>query len=107
MERLTQYRTNRIARSCKTFSYFVDGTQLRQYINAETSAGGQAHWITTEIAGTLRTNDTDWHEAWLPYIQGVINQTLPNQVDKGGPVIGLCSFRNRLIFYTSSSYSNR
>ncbi|KAF8238073.1 glycoside hydrolase family 35 protein [Tricholoma matsutake] len=58
------------------------------YINAETSAGGIAHWATSEVAGTLRTNDTDWMAAWQAYIQGIINITIPNQINGGGPVIG-------------------
>ncbi|TFK72820.1 glycoside hydrolase family 35 protein [Pluteus cervinus] len=59
------------------------------YINAETSAGGIAHWATTEVAGDLRTNDTDWSDAWRAYIQGIIDVTAPNQITKGGPVIGI------------------
>ncbi|KAF8877096.1 glycoside hydrolase family 35 protein [Infundibulicybe gibba] len=57
------------------------------YINAETSAGGIAHWATAEVAGALRTNATDWKAAWQPYIQGIIDQTTPNQITNGGPVI--------------------
>ncbi|KAF9451828.1 glycoside hydrolase family 35 protein [Macrolepiota fuliginosa MF-IS2] len=59
------------------------------YINAETTAGGIAHWATTEVAGTLRTNDTDWKAAWQGYIQGIINVTAPNQISNGGPVIAV------------------
>lgn len=59
-----------------------------QYINAETSAGGIAHWATSEVAGQLRTNATDWRAAWQDYIQGIINVTAPNQITAGGPVIG-------------------
>ncbi|KAF7307730.1 Glycoside hydrolase family 35 protein [Mycena kentingensis (nom. inval.)] len=59
------------------------------YINAETTAGGISHWATTEIAGTLRTNATDWRAAWQPYIQGIIEQTAPNQINNGGPVIAI------------------
>jgi Glycosyl hydrolases family 35 len=61
-----------------------------QYINAETTAGGIAHWATSEIAGPLRTNSTDWSEAWQAYIQGIIKVTVPNQISTGGPVIGMC-----------------
>ncbi|KAE9399468.1 glycoside hydrolase family 35 protein [Gymnopus androsaceus JB14] len=57
------------------------------YINAETSAGGLAHWITTEVAGELRTNATDYTAAWMDYIHRVIKQTSPNQITEGGPVI--------------------
>ena len=58
------------------------------YINAETSAGGLSHWVTSEVAGTLRTNASDYMEAWVDYIQGVINMTIPYQITEGGPVIG-------------------
>ncbi|KAG2088470.1 glycoside hydrolase family 35 protein [Suillus cothurnatus] len=57
------------------------------YINAETTAGGIAHWITSEVAGELRTNATDWHAAWQDYVQGIITETAPYQVTQGGPVI--------------------
>ncbi|KAJ7231397.1 glycoside hydrolase family 35 protein [Mycena haematopus] len=59
------------------------------YINAETSAGGIAHWITAEVAGRLRTNDSDWTDAWHDYIQGVIEETAPYQINVGGPVIAI------------------
>jgi hypothetical protein len=59
------------------------------YINAETSAGGIAHWTTTEVAGELRSNATDWRAAWEDYVQGIIRETAPNQINNGGPVIGM------------------
>lgn len=59
------------------------------YINAETTAGGLSHWITSEVAGTLRTNATDFRAAWHDYIQGIIKVTASNQITSGGPVIGL------------------
>lgn len=62
---------------------------IPKYINAETTAGGIAHWITSEVAGQLRTNATDWEEAWKPYIQGIIDETAPFQITEGGPVIGV------------------
>ncbi|KAF7297192.1 Glycoside hydrolase family 35 protein [Mycena indigotica] len=58
------------------------------YINAESTAGGIAHWTTTEIAGNLRSDAADWRDAWEDYIQGIIAQTAPNQINHGGPVIG-------------------
>lgn len=58
------------------------------YINAETTAGGIAHWVTSKVEGKLRTNATDFHAAWQDYVQGVITQTVPNQISEGGPVIG-------------------
>ncbi|KAI6113990.1 glycoside hydrolase family 35 protein [Pisolithus sp. B1] len=57
------------------------------YINAETTAGGIAHWVTSQVAGELRTNATDWNAVWQDYIQGVIRETVPYQIDRGGPVI--------------------
>jgi len=59
------------------------------YINAETTAGGIAHWVTSEIAGELRTNATDFKEAWQQYVQGIIDVTVPNQVTNGGPIIAV------------------
>ncbi|KAG2073391.1 glycoside hydrolase family 35 protein [Suillus decipiens] len=57
------------------------------YINAETTAGGIAHWITSDVPGKLRTNSTDWHAAWQDYVHGIISETAPHQVTQGGPVI--------------------
>ncbi|KAJ6612295.1 glycoside hydrolase superfamily [Mycena sp. CBHHK59/15] len=66
-------------------------TFFTEYINAETTAGGISHWATTEIAGQLRTNASDWRAAWQDYVQGIIRETAPNQINNGGPVIGrLC-----------------
>jgi hypothetical protein len=59
------------------------------YINAETTAGGIAHWATSEVAGVLRTNATDWEAAWQDYVQGIIQQTGPNQISNEGPVIAI------------------
>ncbi|KAJ7125804.1 glycoside hydrolase family 35 protein [Mycena crocata] len=59
------------------------------YINAETTAGGISHWATTEVAGTLRTNATDWRAAWQDYVLGIIRETAPNQINNGGPVIAI------------------
>ncbi|KAF8874703.1 glycoside hydrolase superfamily [Gymnopilus junonius] len=58
------------------------------YINAETTAGGIAHWITTEITGEPRANASDYRAAWQDYINGIIGVTSPNQISSGGPVIG-------------------
>ncbi|KAF9073660.1 glycoside hydrolase family 35 protein [Rhodocollybia butyracea] len=57
------------------------------YINAESTAGGIAHWLTSEVAGELRSAAADYTAAWTPYIQGIINETSPNQITEGGPVI--------------------
>ncbi|KAF9018457.1 glycoside hydrolase family 35 protein [Hymenopellis radicata] len=58
------------------------------YINAETSAGGIAHWATSEVAGTLRTEAADWRDAWKGYILAVIEESVPYQINQGGPIIG-------------------
>ncbi|KAJ3919581.1 glycoside hydrolase family 35 protein [Lentinula edodes] len=58
-----------------------------EYINAETTAGGIAHWITSEVAGTLRTNASDYREAWTPYIQAIASKIRGNEITDGGPVI--------------------
>ena len=60
-----------------------------QYINAETTAGGIAHWATSEVAGRLRTNATDWRAAYQDYMQGIIAETAPYQITEGGPVIAI------------------
>ncbi|KAF8525605.1 glycoside hydrolase superfamily [Hysterangium stoloniferum] len=57
------------------------------YINAETTAGGIAHWVTSQVAGELRTNATDYRATWEPYIQAIIDATVPNQITNGGPII--------------------
>jgi hypothetical protein len=64
------------------------------YINAETTAGGIAHWVTSRAKGTLRTNATDFHDTWQDYIQSIVAQTVPNQITEGGAVIGKFKFRS-------------
>ena len=61
---------------------------LGPYINAETSAGGISHWITSEVEGTTRTNASDYRDAWMDYIKKMIEVTVPYQITRGGPVIG-------------------
>lgn len=55
----------------------------------ETTAGGIPHWVTSEVAGHLRTNDTDYHATWVPYIDAVSEITRKNQITEGGPVIAM------------------
>ncbi|TFK90360.1 glycoside hydrolase family 35 protein [Polyporus arcularius HHB13444] len=59
------------------------------YINGETTSGGIAHWITSQVAGTVRTNATDWTAAYRPYIDGIIEQSSDFQVSKGGPLLAV------------------
>lgn len=58
------------------------------YINAETTAGGIAHWVTSEVPGRLRTNESEWFESWQAYVTAIIEETAPYQISEGGPVIG-------------------
>lgn len=57
------------------------------YINAETTAGGIALWATSLVAGELRTNATDYRDAWTPYIDEIAANVVPNQVSDGGPIL--------------------
>ncbi|TFY68957.1 hypothetical protein EVJ58_g705 [Rhodofomes roseus] len=57
------------------------------YINAETNAGGFALWATSQVAGTLRTNASDYHQAWIPYITGIAESVVENEVTNGGPIL--------------------
>ncbi|KAJ7133272.1 glycoside hydrolase family 35 protein, partial [Mycena epipterygia] len=75
------------------------------YINAETSAGGIAHWITSEVAGHLRTNDSDWTAAWQDYIKGIIKETAPYQINVGGPVIGILSVTSKYLLHLDNEYT--
>jgi beta-galactosidase GanA len=61
------------------------------YINAETTAGGIPHWVTSRVTGELRTNATDFREAWEPYLRAVVDAIVPNQITNGGPIIGIDS----------------
>ncbi|KAJ6467728.1 glycoside hydrolase superfamily [Mycena sanguinolenta] len=56
------------------------------YINAETSAGGIPGRVTN-IAGFLRSNDTDYYESYQDYYRSVTDIIRRYQVTKGGPVI--------------------
>ncbi|KAF7309268.1 BetaGal-dom2 domain-containing protein [Mycena indigotica] len=69
------------------------------YINAETSAGGIAHWVTTEVGGRLRTNDSEWSQAWTKYIEAVVRETAAYQIHRGGPVIGPQQRRPSLLIF--------
>jgi beta-galactosidase len=62
-------------------------TRSGPYVNAETAAGGVALWSTTGAFGTPRTDDSAYHDAWLPWITAVGEVFARNGVDKGGPAI--------------------
>ncbi|TBU55766.1 glycoside hydrolase superfamily [Dichomitus squalens] len=74
------------------------------YINAETTAGGIAHWITSEVTGALRSNASDWTAAYQPYISGIIDAVVPNQVTEGGPVLFVQVDNEFSQFDTSEAY---
>ncbi|KAF8323218.1 glycoside hydrolase family 35 protein [Clavulina sp. PMI_390] len=57
------------------------------YINAETNAGGFPGWLTT-LAGTARTNVSDYTAAWTPWISSVAKFVAPYQYPDG-PVIAI------------------
>ncbi|KAJ7817707.1 glycoside hydrolase family 35 protein, partial [Mycena olivaceomarginata] len=67
------------------------------YINAETTAGGISHWATSEVAGVLRTNATDWRAAWQAYVQGIIEQTAPTRSTTGDPSLVYNEYSQSLI----------
>ncbi|KAK1217819.1 hypothetical protein PQX77_019527 [Marasmius sp. AFHP31] len=39
--------------------------------------------------GHLRSNASDWRDAWQPYVDGIIQETRDGQVTEGGPVIAI------------------
>ncbi|KZT69507.1 glycoside hydrolase family 35 protein [Daedalea quercina L-15889] len=57
------------------------------YINAETTAGGIALWATSQVASTLRTNATDYYDAWQDYVGEVASSVIGNEVTDGGPIL--------------------
>ncbi|KAK0564485.1 hypothetical protein OC844_001686 [Tilletia horrida] len=57
------------------------------YINAETTAGGLAPW-TTRLNATLRTNATEFEQAWTPYLSAVADIVRPRQLLWDGEVPG-------------------
>ncbi|KAK7062550.1 hypothetical protein VNI00_000038 [Paramarasmius palmivorus] len=58
-------------------------------LRPETSAGGLAHWTTTEVKGKLRSNDSDYREAWTPYILGIVREAVDYQITQDGPIIAM------------------
>lgn len=55
----------------------------------ETTAGGIPHWVTSEVTGHLRTNDSSYREAWTPYIREIARLSREHQVTNGGPIIAV------------------
>ncbi|KAI0074511.1 glycoside hydrolase family 35 protein [Panus rudis PR-1116 ss-1] len=56
------------------------------YINAETTGGGFPGWVGN-IAGSLRTDNSNYTEAWTPYMTGISKIIAKNQITNGGPII--------------------
>ncbi|KAF4610613.1 hypothetical protein D9613_007145 [Agrocybe pediades] len=56
------------------------------YINAETTGGGFPGWVGN-IAGSLRTNNAVYQQAWTPYMTAISKIITRNQITNGGPII--------------------
>ncbi|KZV68017.1 glycoside hydrolase family 35 protein [Peniophora sp. CONT] len=56
------------------------------YINAETTGGGFPGWVGN-IAGSLRTDNVNYTNAWLPYQTSISKILAKNQITNGGPII--------------------
>ncbi|TFK71435.1 glycoside hydrolase family 35 protein [Pluteus cervinus] len=56
------------------------------YINAETTGGGFPGWVGN-IAGSLRTNNANYTQAWKPYMTAISKIIARNQITNGGPII--------------------
>ncbi|KAJ7173327.1 glycoside hydrolase superfamily [Mycena filopes] len=56
------------------------------YINGETSAGGIPGRVTN-IAGFLRSNDTDYYESYQDYYRSATDIIRRYQVTEGGPIV--------------------
>lgn len=77
------------------------------YIHAETSAGGTPHWVTTEVAGEVRSNASDWKEAWMPYMQSIVDQAAPYQITEGGTIVGKFPFELAVALLLPYSQASR
>ncbi|KAJ7043887.1 glycoside hydrolase family 35 protein [Mycena alexandri] len=56
------------------------------YINGETTGGGFPGWVGN-IAGSLRTNNPNYTQAWTPYMTAISKIIARNQITNGGPII--------------------
>ncbi|KAJ7589475.1 glycoside hydrolase family 35 protein [Mycena floridula] len=56
------------------------------YINAETTGGGFPGWVGN-IAGSVRTNNPNFTQAWVPYMTAISQIIAKNQITNGGPII--------------------
>ncbi|KAJ3735068.1 glycoside hydrolase family 35 protein [Lentinula guzmanii] len=56
------------------------------YINGETTGGGFPGWVEN-IGGSLRTDNTNYTAAWMPYLNTIAQLISKNQITEGGPII--------------------
>ncbi|KAI0318758.1 glycoside hydrolase family 35 protein [Amylostereum chailletii] len=56
------------------------------YINGETTGGGFPGWVGN-VAGSLRTDNINYTNAWKPYLTSVSQILAKNQVTNGGPIV--------------------
>ncbi|THG96966.1 hypothetical protein EW026_g4966 [Hermanssonia centrifuga] len=54
--------------------------------DAETSGGGFPGWVGN-IAGSLRTDNPAYQQAWTPYMTAISKIIALNQITNGGPII--------------------
>ncbi|TAQ90548.1 hypothetical protein B7494_g1102 [Chlorociboria aeruginascens] len=57
------------------------------YCNAETNGGGLALWGSDGSMGSLRTSDSTYQAAWLPWVTKIGEILAKNEITQGGPVI--------------------
>ncbi|KII85955.1 glycoside hydrolase family 35 protein [Plicaturopsis crispa FD-325 SS-3] len=54
--------------------------------DAETTGGGFPGWVGN-IAGGLRINNSNYTEAWTPFMNAIAKLVAKNQVTNGGPIV--------------------
>ncbi|KAJ3902306.1 glycoside hydrolase family 35 protein [Lentinula edodes] len=54
--------------------------------DGETTGGGFPGWVEN-IGGSLRTDNTNYTAAWMPYLNTIAQLISRNQVTEGGPII--------------------
>ncbi|KAI0765993.1 glycoside hydrolase family 35 protein [Irpex lacteus] len=56
------------------------------YINGETTGGGFPGWVGA-ISGSLRSTNSNYTQAWTPYLTQIAKLIAKNQITNGGPII--------------------
>ncbi|KAK7462971.1 hypothetical protein VKT23_007552 [Stygiomarasmius scandens] len=56
------------------------------YVNGETTGGGFPGWVGN-VAGDLRTNNPNFTQTWMPYMNAISQIIARNQITEGGPII--------------------